>query len=279
MSERISPTAHFTGTVWQRNGLGHPALEGAASSTLYTATRPLSALLSVSADGMSLEKSLVQRHRIVDALLERAIEQQGVRQVVELAAGLSGRGLRFRDRYRDRGLVYVDSDLQGMMERKRGALGPLPEGYTLRTVDVMSPQGPDSLHALVQQLDPALPTAVISEGLVNYFDWPAIEGLWRRVADALGAFPKGVYICSTRVAEAKAPPAPTRFVRWAIQQVASTRLHEHFTEQDDMPAALRGLGFDRAELNTVEQWAPRIPLPHPKGGSLRVIEAWTGPQP
>jgi len=41
--------------------------------------------------------------------------------VIEVAAGLSPRGWRFRRRYGDR-LTYVEADLPAMAARKRGAL-------------------------------------------------------------------------------------------------------------------------------------------------------------
>ena len=35
-SETISPTAHYTGYVWARNGLSHPSLETAQGRLLFT---------------------------------------------------------------------------------------------------------------------------------------------------------------------------------------------------------------------------------------------------
>jgi O-methyltransferase involved in polyketide biosynthesis len=77
--------------VWARHGLSHPALE-TREGRLLESMRPMNAL-SEALGGVSLETYLVTRHRAIDVLLERAISEEGVTQVVELAAGLSrGRG-------------------------------------------------------------------------------------------------------------------------------------------------------------------------------------------
>ena len=68
--------------------------------------------------------------------LEQAIEQHGVSQVIEVAAGLSARGWRFVERYGDQ-LTYVETDLPEMAARKRRALeriGTLSERH--RVIDL-----------------------------------------------------------------------------------------------------------------------------------------------
>ena len=111
-SETISPTAHYTGYVWARNGLSHPELATTEGRILFESLRPMM-LVSAAVGGSSLEPYLLARHRAIDALLERAIEEHGVTQVVEVASGLSPRGWRFTTRYGDR-LTYVEADLPEM---------------------------------------------------------------------------------------------------------------------------------------------------------------------
>ncbi len=95
---------------------------------LYESLRPWM-ITSRALGGMGLEHYLLTRHRAIDALLERAIEQHGITQVVEVACGLSPRGWRFAQRYGDR-ITYIEADLPAMAERKRralermGSLGP-----------------------------------------------------------------------------------------------------------------------------------------------------------
>src|SRR3954451_15365522 len=90
-SDAISPTAHYTGHVWSRNGLSHPALATNEGRLFFAAFQP-TMLASRVAGGPTLEGMLLARHRIIDALLESAIEDGRVAQVVEIAAGMSPRG-------------------------------------------------------------------------------------------------------------------------------------------------------------------------------------------
>jgi O-methyltransferase involved in polyketide biosynthesis len=53
-SEAISPTAHYTGYVWARNGLSHPELSTVEGRVLFESLRPLQ-IASTALGGASLE--------------------------------------------------------------------------------------------------------------------------------------------------------------------------------------------------------------------------------
>src|ERR687883_1073412 len=97
-SDAISPTAHYTGHVWGRNGLSHPGLGTLEGRLLFDALAP-AMVVSRALGGPTLEGMLLARHRIIDALLARAIDDGRVSQVVEVACGMSPRGWRFAERY------------------------------------------------------------------------------------------------------------------------------------------------------------------------------------
>src|SRR5579864_8350501 len=80
-SKSISPTAHYTGYVWARNGLSHPALETTEGRLLFEALRPAMTVNAILGRG-TLESYLLARHRAIDTLLERAIDEHGIRQVI-----------------------------------------------------------------------------------------------------------------------------------------------------------------------------------------------------
>ena len=61
-SDAISPTAHYTGHVWARNGLSHPALDTWQGRVLFETVRP-AMILSRSLGGPTLESYLLARHR------------------------------------------------------------------------------------------------------------------------------------------------------------------------------------------------------------------------
>src|SRR5680860_1088598 len=118
-SDAISPTAHYTGEVWRRAGLSDPALATREGRLLYGSLRPTMAL-SAALGGDTLEAFLLARHRLIDRLLGEAIAAGRVGQVIEIAAGMSPRGLRFSRLHPD--LTYVEADLPAMAARKRAAL-------------------------------------------------------------------------------------------------------------------------------------------------------------
>jgi O-methyltransferase involved in polyketide biosynthesis len=97
-SAAISPTAHYTGHVWARNGLSHPLLDTREGRVLFEARQPAMRISSL-VGGPSLEAYLLARHEAIDERLEHAIEHEGVTEVVEIAAGLSPRGWRFASRH------------------------------------------------------------------------------------------------------------------------------------------------------------------------------------
>lgn len=100
-SSRISPTAHYTGYVWVRNTLSPPALRTPQGAVLFTALQPAMRVASRFTGGLTLEQMLLQRHQIIDRVLDDAIARGRVTQVLEIAGGMSGRGLRFTRRHRE----------------------------------------------------------------------------------------------------------------------------------------------------------------------------------
>lgn len=246
-SDAISPTAHYTGHVWLRHGLSHPALGTLEGRVLFDSLHP-AMRLSAAAGGPSLETYLLARHRAIDLLLERAIEEHGVGQVVEVAAGLSPRGWRFSQRHGDR-LTYVEADLPAMARRKRRALakmGSLSEHHRVEDLDALRDEGPGSLAALASTLDPQQGVAIVTEGLLGYLDPDSLAGLWWRLARTLKAFPSGRYISDLHLASVQ--NAAVRGFRLVLSAFVRGRVYLHFDAAAQAQAALRAAGFDRARV-------------------------------
>lgn len=274
-TSRISPTAHYTGAVWAKNDLSHPALSAALKPWLHTLAYPVFWALRPLGGGLTLDDVLLQRHRALDGLLSRAIEQQGVRQIVEIAAGLSARGLRFSQRYE--GLRYIEGDLPEMAERKRQALdgaglrGPLHE---VRVINALLDEGPQSLSAVAQDLDPSLPIGFVTEGLLPYLSREQGEGLWARVSQVMTRFPKGVYVFDvlTRDSNTEFPAVGAfysvlgTFVRGAIQP--------HYDTPQDAIAALKACGYDRVAIHSAKDLPDAKPVG--TGDLQRFGEVWRG---
>jgi methyltransferase (TIGR00027 family) len=245
--DNISPTAHYTGEVWRRAGLSHPWLGTREGRLMVDALHPLMAV-SGALGGPSLERYLLARHRAIDALLADAVEQHGVSQVIEIAAGMSGRGWRFANRYRDR-LTYVEADLPAMAERKRRALqriGSLSDAHRVVEIDALRDTGTGSLAELAAGLDPAARVAVVTEGLLGYLPSDAMLGLWGRIAMALATFPAGRYLSDLHLGSAQTPVV--RLFRHLLGGLVRGHVYLHFDGPAEAEAALRAAGFSSAAV-------------------------------
>ena len=262
--------------MWRRNGLSHPAFATSEGRRRYLALEPMMAT-SRALGGPTLERNLLARHRLIDHLLEQAIEDGRVSQVLEIAAGLSPRGWRFARCHGDR-LTYVEGDLPEMADLKRGILDRAGAGDNLRVLDLdaLRERGPGSVAAIAETLDPERGLAVITEGLLVYFDRPAVTGLWARIASALRGFAHGLYLADLRLASDNNGLAERAFVP-LLSAFVRGRLHMHFADADDALAALRAAGFAEAVLHPAHE--------HPAAGSddqragvrgVQVIEAGSG---
>lgn len=271
-SETISPTAHYTGYVWARNGLSHPELATLEGRVLFESLRP-AMTLSRALGGASLEPYLLARHRAIDVLLARAIEDGGVTQVVEVACGLSPRGWRFTRRYGAR-LTYVEADLPDMAARKRAALermGSLGEHHQVRDVDALRDEGPDSLAGLAAELDPDRGLAIVTEGLLGYLSTESMLGLWRRFARTLSAFSRGCYVSDLHVGDVQT--VQVRAFRVVLSAFVRGQVHLHFGGEAQAVAALREAGFASAAVHRAPELAGE---PAGRGSSLaHILEAST----
>jgi O-methyltransferase involved in polyketide biosynthesis len=246
----ISPTAHYTGYVWARNGLSHPELVTREGRLLFDVVRPLN-MLSARVGGPTLEAYLLARHRALDTLLERAIDDGGVTQVVEVASGLSPRGWRFSTRYGDR-LTYVEADLPAMADRKRRALarmGSLSERHRVDELDALRDSGPGSLAALTATLDRGQGLAIVTEGLLSYLGRDDVDHMWRRFALELGRFRAGRYLADIGLGGGGGLAGPyVKVFMLGLSAFVRGRVNLHFPDAADAAAALEEAGFAHAEV-------------------------------
>lgn len=271
--ETISPTAHYTGYVWFAHGHSHEAFASTTGRLMYQALRGPN--LAASAVGLpSLEGMLLARHRLIDLRLAEAIEAGEIGQVIEVACGLSPRGWRFRSRYADR-ITYVEADLPGMLANKRRVLaelgGELPYHRTVE-INALAEDGPTSIDALCASLDPDQGTAIITEGLINYFDRPIVVGIWERFARALARFPRGLYFSDILLQDDNRGPFVNSFA-WVLSAFVRGKVHIHFGDAGDAEDALDRAGFD-ADVLDPNAFALELPGLERAGASrVKIIEA------
>ena len=112
------------------------------------------------------------RYKSTSHVLEGLIKATGIRQVVELAAGMSPRGLTFSEQFLN--LVYLETDLEGMLEKKRrvvaslieNGIAPKRENLRFCSLDVMKP---DDFKRALRAIDSSKPIIFVAEGLLPYY--------------------------------------------------------------------------------------------------------------
>jgi O-methyltransferase involved in polyketide biosynthesis len=270
--EAVTPTAHYTGYVWVRNGLSHPALATTEGRILFASVAPV-ATASRLLGGATLESYLLARHRAIDVLLDRAIEHDRISLVIELAAGLSPRGWRYVKRYDDR-ITYIEADLPEMAARKRhalGRIGPLPKRHRVVTIDALREYGDESLEGLVGQLDRDQGVAIITEGLLSYLSPLEVDALWRRLARILSGFAQGRYISDLYLGASQT--WQVRAFRVLLSVFVRGPVYVHFGGAEEAISAVLSAGFAGARVERASELAGGAGDP---GASLaHILEAST----
>jgi O-methyltransferase involved in polyketide biosynthesis len=271
-SSRISPTAHYTSYVWVANGLSHPALATARGRLLHAALAAPNAAYARLGHA-NLDDMLLARHRVIDHLLEHAIAGGRVRQVIEIAAGMSPRGFRFAARHP--GLRYVEADLPAQAALKRSLLERAHLGganHEVVSVDALREGGELSLASLGDRLERGAGTAIITEGLMGYFDRDTVEAMWRRIARVLVGLGGGVYF-SDLVLHGDATLGALAF-RHVLSWFARGEVHLHYDGPAQAEGALLACGFATARAHRVSDFT-EVDVPRREGQVVRILEAWT----
>lgn len=276
-AERISPTAHYTGQCWLRNGLSHPALGTLQGRVLYDGLRAFNAT-AARLGAPTLEGLLLARHHHLDRALDQAITEGRVGQVIEIAAGLSPRGWDFSRRH-GAALTYIEADLPDMARHKQRLLqraGLIGAQHRVVALDALADDGPDSLAELVRTLDPDQGLAIVTEGLINYFPTEAVLGMWRRFARALAGFPHGLYLSDLHIGGENRSLAIGAFTS-LLSTFVRGRVHLHFDSAAQAEQQLLAQGFAEARLLHPEPRTTAGGVIDARGARLvRVIEARTG---
>ena len=279
MSDRISPTAHYTGYVWYAHGLSHDAFATRTGRLMYAGLRGINAVAHAVGQP-NLPGMLLARHRLIDLRLHQAIEAGELGQIVEVAAGLSPRGWRFRNRYGDR-ITYVEADLPDMIAKKRAiiaALGGETAHHRTAEIDALADSGPTSIDALLATLDSSRGTAIITEGLINYFSRDTVEHMWARFARALGRFPRGMYYSDLVVRETTRGLLFSGFERM-LGAFVGGRIQVDFENGEDAERALERAGFDAVALDPRDFEFELPGLDRTSARIVKVIEALSKPNP
>jgi O-methyltransferase involved in polyketide biosynthesis len=256
-SARISPTAHYTADVWVRSGLSDPALSTRFGALLHAALTPLNGIYGRVSGRPDLDAMLLARHHALDGLLEREVTAGRVGQVIEIAAGLSGRGYRFARRFP--ALRYIETDLPDMAAHKRRALdeaGLRGANHDVQPLDALASDGPASLAAVAAELEPSRGLAIVTEGLLSYLALDAVLALWRRVATTLRGFAHGTYFSDLHLACDVDGMWVAELFRVGLGLFARGPVRYHFATAGETIAALHAAGFREARLYRPSEVTP-----------------------
>ncbi len=272
-TERISPTAYATGYLWYKLGLSHPAMATPQGERL---DKYFSLLMKV-LGGKVFQNLMIARHKGIDSLLERAIEDGRIGQVIEIAAGLSGRGIRMSQKYGQR-LRYIETDLPHMAALKRKLLDEaklLSDRHQVMDLNALAQTGPDSLTEIVKSLDPNVGTAIITEGLMNYLHPLSARAVWGRIARNLKTFPQGLYLADVYLVQQHRGLAAKLF-GGVIQLFVRGRMHIHFESVEHGQRLMQDAGFVNAVIHETRDLPETREISRQPGGErVRLLEART----
>ncbi|MEJ7728145.1 MAG: class I SAM-dependent methyltransferase [Polyangiaceae bacterium] len=267
MPHGLGRTALYTAEVWRWGGLANADLLAnedtrrvfdAVSFSLQVA-RPFQS------DPRSLPHALLHRHTFIDRLLR----DSGARQVIELAAGLSRRGLTFSA---DPAMRYTEVDLGGMVAYKTALLRSTARGREALSRERFQLVAGDALEVDLQaHRDPAQPLFVIAEGLLMYLSADKQEVLMRRVRDALA--PAGGWFVFDLVpgAEEPAPGAAGRALGWLMRRFTSGQTFvRDVRDRAAVSAAFAGTGY-AVEAREPAREAHALGLPFPDEPTRMVV--------
>ena len=245
----LSVTALYTAGTWAWAGMpGAELLADDDSRRVFAVTN---AALKLRPRAPSLRHALVQRHVMID----RVVEDARPRHVLELAAGLSRRGAHLSGRP---DITVTEIDLPAVIAKKKQLLGRTPEGQSVLARDNFRLVEGDVATIDLQALDLHRPLAVIAEGLLMYLDADAQRALFAKLRPLASVFVFDL------VPQVEQPPPGVagralgalmrRFTRGAdFERDARTR--------DDVLADLAAAGFEAEVLEPKD--APRAwNVPH-----------------
>lgn len=252
----LSMTAMYTSATWAWGKL--PNADLLLTPEAERVFRIVNGALSLAhpfGGAPSLPHSLLARHGILDDL----VRASGCKKILELAAGLSRRGITFSE---DRSIRYVEVDTPDVIAEKRRILGRAALGRELLTRENFELIAGDVTQT---DLDSFFPTAreplfVIAEGLLMYLPADTQMRLFSAVAARLRKY-GGVFAFDlVPTCEQPSPGVAGRILGSAMRFF--TRGGDFVRDartRDDIRGELVASGFSEVELHDARASAPSSP--------------------
>jgi O-methyltransferase involved in polyketide biosynthesis len=247
--------------------------------------------------GATVEQFLLARHSLIDLRLKEAVDSGKVTQIIEIAAGLSPRGVRFKKLYGNK-VKYIEADLPDMallkesiFVRNSNELFGSSEDRkpAVVAVDALTRTGALSLNSIMKQhLSPSEGIAIITEGLVNYFNETSLRTIWENIAWELKTFGAagGVYLSDihlrtlsdTSTGDGNPHARRTKIFMNLLSAFVQRSVHLHFSGSDAAQEALHRAGFASGVLLHAKDFLHEEPregyFTSVGAETVQVIEAW-----
>lgn len=273
-TSRISISAHYTGYVWYKNGLSDPHFITSKGRLANRLISPINGIMKL-ITGAHMDVFLLQRHLVLDHLLDELIREQGVEQIVELAAGLSPRGYRISERFAH--ITYLETDLPDMAKHKAQLLASMqrPARHRVVACNILAENGADSIKDVLASLDKNKKTVVISEGLVNYFPLPVIRPVWARLAQELKGFKAGYYLTDLYPNLIEHPHyAYVKFTQKLVGLLTRGEWPLHYNSDSEIEQGFQQDGFSTVKAHDPASFYQQIAIPKTRNQTLvRLIKA------
>ena len=261
-------TALYTSAVWSWGGLsGAELLASEDAARVFGVTNAALAITRLfRRDVRSLRHGLLQRHAAID----HVVESSGARRVVEIAAGLSRRGVA---RTADPAASHVEIDLAPMIAHKRRLLDRTEAGRAaLARPNLRLVAGDVTEIDLAGAAGSGGPDLVIAEGLFMYLDPERQRALWRKVRALLGDRPLTFVFDLVPACEQPAPGVLGRALGWLMRRFTGGRGFERDARtRDDIARELRDAGFDEVTMIEPGAIAREWNLPHPEVPTAQLL--------
>ncbi len=216
----------------------------------------------------SLPYQLLHRHSAIDYLLKHS----GCQRVIEVACGFSPRAATFSA---DPACWYVEMDLPAMIAHKQAQLEASAAGRAiLARPNLQLRAGDITTHDFAADAGNA-PTAIITEGLMMYFNREQQLPIWRSIATALQAS-DGLYLFDY-IPLSEEPPRS-----WLGRMLHHVRVHwfgivgdfaYDNRDRDAVAADLRRCGFSHVQCHVTGEVADAWGLPSGKVPTRTLIYA------
>lgn len=239
---RVSPTAIYTGQVWQKHGRSFTELSLPLGPLFYNFMWPAMSFSKL-IGSPTLEDFLLARHDLIDHHLHDFINKGG-KQVIELASGYSPRGMRFIKQYGD-AIQYTDTDLPDMANNKTKLLKRFLHqhpNYTVCSVDAFSSDDENSLVQYINRLPEGEPVAVVAEGLLNYFGADHLSKLFSNLSKAFDGREGSVFISDIHVRADNEGPLAEAFIE-VLSAFVRGKVHLHYQGESQAQEAMAQCGL------------------------------------